>query len=169
MGVVLNGIRILLASIHIIFYNIRDPILCQSFRGKDFEHDDLPRFTWCQTRSGNLRRKFTEKPWILSSMRLSHSNRWQLNFMSWLSTIFLSRFRTARLSIRRSFFPALTTIAFQNTTRWNQRWLAWDRSTKKHRKNCECCPAVFDCKSLTLNVMIQVSQFVRNSQLCHCH
>ena len=24
-----------------------------------------------------------------------------------------------------------------------------------------------DCKSLTLNVMIQVLQFVRNSQLCH--
>ena len=86
-----------------------------------FEHDDLPRFTWCQTRRGNLRRKFTEKPWILSSMRLSHSNRWQLNFMSWLSTICLFRFHTARLSIRRSCFPVLTTIAFQNTTRWNQR------------------------------------------------
>ena len=24
-----------------------------------------------------------------------------------------------------------------------------------------------DCQSLTLNVMIQVSQFVSNSQLCH--
>ena len=27
--------------------------------------------------------------------------------------------------------------------------------------------ALSDCKSLLLNVMIQVSQFVRNSQLCH--
>ena len=37
----------------------------------------------------------------------------------------------------------------------------------KHRKNCECCAGHSDCQILTLNVMIQVSQFVRNSQLCH--
>ena len=37
---------------------------------------------------------------------------------------------------------------------------------KKHRKNRECCP-LSDCKSLILNVMIQVSQFIRNGQLCH--
>ena len=34
----------------------------------------------------------------------------------------------------------------------------------KHRKNCKCCP---DHCLLLLNVMIQVSQFVSNSQLCH--
>ena len=27
--------------------------------------------------------------------------------------------------------------------------------------------SLFDCQSLTLNVMIQVSQFVNSSQLCH--
>ena len=39
----------------------------------------------------------------------------------------------------------------------------------KHRKNCECCPGhyliVNHCSSM--NVMVQVSQFVSNSQLCH--
>ena len=31
----------------------------------------------------------------------------------------------------------------------------------KHRKNCECCPGHSDCQSLTVNVMILVSQSVR--------
>ena len=36
---------------------------------------------------------------------------------------------------------------------------------KKHHKNCECSRSLSNCKSLPLNVMIQVSQFVSN--ICH--
>ena len=46
----------------------------------------------------------------------------------------------------------------------NSTW--WSTWLRKHRKNCECCPghrSLSDCKSLTLNVMIQVSQFVSKS------
>ena len=39
----------------------------------------------------------------------------------------------------------------------------------KHRKNCECCPGhyliVYHYSSM--NVIVQVSQFVSNSKLCH--
>ena len=35
----------------------------------------------------------------------------------------------------------------------------------KHRKICEGCPS--HSLSLTVNVMIRVSQFVKNNQLCH--
>ena len=37
----------------------------------------------------------------------------------------------------------------------------------KQCKSCKCCPGHSDCQSLTLIVMIQVSQFVMNCQLCH--
>ena len=39
----------------------------------------------------------------------------------------------------------------------------------KHRKNCECCPGHYLIVNhySSMNVMVQVSQFVSNSQLCH--
>ena len=39
-------------------------------------------------------------------------------------------------------------------------------ATKKRRKLVKIRPLT-DCKSLFLNIMIQVSQFVSNSQFCH--
>ena len=57
----------------------------------------------------------------------------------------------------------------------HEEWFSWGKGEKretmvifpkKHRKNCECCPGHY----LIVNhydVIIQVWQFVSNSQLCH--
>ena len=45
---------------------------------------------------------------------------------------------------------------------------AGGRTHMKTSQELQMLPrSLSDCKSLTLNVMIQVSQFVRNSHLCH--
>ena len=48
---------------------------------------------------------------------------------------------------------------------WQGRWIY----KKKHHKNCECCPGHYLIVNhySSMNVMVQVSQYVNNSQLCH--
>ena len=88
----------------------------------------------------------------------------QLSTAAWISN--------KQTSLNLSRKPALEYFLMLTTFLMDQPW--FNRavlSLKQRRKTSQefrmLSRSLSDCKSLLLNVMIQVSQFVSNSQLCH--